>query len=132
MIPEFAILDPLRFPIRGDAAWNKSVFPFVNVEMLRKLLDGYDEGKKMYLLHGFGSGFCFTVPHYFSNFPFVGHPRYFSPVQVLAGEKYQTMNLRREYSWFSETFLFAIFIFQLQAISALNNDNVSKMAPKKT
>ena len=55
--------------------------------------------------------FCFTVPHYFGNFPFVGRPRYFSPVPVLAGEKYQTLKLRREYSWFSETFLFVIFIF---------------------
>ena len=31
-------------------------------------------------------GRCFTVPHYLSNFPFVGRPRYFSPVQVLAGK----------------------------------------------
>ena len=42
------------------------------------------------------------------------------------------MNLRREYSRFSETFLFTIFIFLLQAISALNYDNDTQNDSEKT
>ena len=58
---------------------------------------------------------CFTVPHYLSNFPFVGRPRYFSPVPVLAGEKYHTMNFTKNTVGFRRHFclLYLFFYYKL-------------------
>ena len=46
--------DPLCFPIfsTGD-----SVFPFINVRIMKHLLSGYDHVKAAYLINGFSNGF---------------------------------------------------------------------------
>ena len=47
----------LCFPLTVVGGRNQSVFPFVNVSMLNKLLEGYDTAKKRYLMDGFVFGF---------------------------------------------------------------------------
>ena len=69
-------------------------------------------------------GRCFTVPHYLSNFPFVGRPRYFSPVPVLAGEKYHTMNLTKNTVGFRRHFclLYLFFYYTISTYLTFDKD----------
>ena len=57
VVPREKVTDQIAFPIAGVRGQGNNVFPFVNVEVLGHLLQGYDEEKTAYIVEGFQKGF---------------------------------------------------------------------------